>query len=127
MTTYAVTGWRETSAAFRKADRDLAKLNTLGMAAAVEPVAVSARKKISEFRGAKVNRIRPAVTSRGVFVRQTEAKHGGKRKDFGLLQKLKLEEALEENAALVRANIGLEVNRIVARAGFHHDNYRKAQ
>lgn len=127
MTTYAVTGWRETQAAFRKADRDLAKLNTIGMAAAVEPVAVSARKKISEFRGAKVNRIRPAVTSRGVFVRQTQAKRGGKRPDFGLTQKHKLEEALEENALLVRANVALEVNRIVARAGFHGSNYGKAQ
>ena len=78
------------------------------------------------FPGAKVNRIRPAVTSRGVFVRQTQAKRTGKRKDFGLLQKHKLEEALEENSALVRANIGLEVNRIIARAGFRN-NYRKAQ
>lgn len=113
-----VTGLRETQAALREIDKNLAKLAKEDLAKASQPVADSARHKISRFRGARVNRIRPVVTGRAVYVRQSESKRTGKRGDFGSLQWELLSDALTENEGEVRDNVEEALIRIIHRAGF---------
>jgi hypothetical protein len=112
-----VTGLKETQAAFRKADKGLAKLVREDLKEAAQPVADSGREKISAYRGAKVSSIRPRVTGRSVFVRQSASKVTGKRGDFGALQWRKLAEALDENEDKVREGVEEALDRLIDRAG----------
>lgn len=92
-----ITGLRETTSALRKIDKQLPKVIQTELKKAAEPVAASAREKISRFKGAKLNTIRPRATGSAVYVRQNARKVSGLRPDFGRLQQADFEEALDEN------------------------------
>lgn len=112
-----VEGIAQLNAAFKAAGRDVErKLLREDLKAAAEVVAVSGREKISRYRGARIGRLRPVVTNRAVFVRQSESKRTGLRGDFGSLQWRKLSEALDENEDKVREGLEDALDRINARA-----------
>lgn len=113
-----VTGVAETDRAFKQADRDLdRRLLKDDLKEAARPVVDSGREKIGHYRGAKTSSIRPRVTSRAVFVRQSAGKRTGKRPDFGSLQWRKLNEALQEKESEVIENLEEALDRLIDRAG----------
>jgi hypothetical protein len=94
-----VRGVREVVRAFRQLDRDAGKAVQARLAKAADPVAQSARDKLTRYRGASLGTIRPRATATGrVFVTQRARKRTGKRGDFGALQMTHgLMPALEEH------------------------------
>jgi len=110
-----ITGVRETVSALRKVSRAAPRIVTDELKAAAEPVAVSARAKISRYPGAKTGSINPRVAGAGnVFVTQGARKVTGLRGDFGALQMRRLSEALDENEAEVRSGVEKALDRIVS-------------
>jgi hypothetical protein len=81
-----VSGLRETVRALNKVNRDAKKVVLAELAAAAEPIAASARTKISRYTGASLTTIKPRAATKGVFVRQNARKVTGLRSDFGALQ-----------------------------------------
>ena len=109
-----ITGVRETVSALRRVSRAAPRVITDELKAAAEPVAVSARTKISQYPGAKTGSIRPRVAGLGnVFVTQGARKVTGLRGDFGALQMRRLSEALDENEPEVRRGVEKALDRIV--------------
>lgn len=95
--TVRITGLKETVRAFNKIDKGLIRNVQKGLKRAAEPVAVSARAKVSQYRGASVGTISPRARGASAFVTQRARKVTGKRGDFGALQMRRLVEALDEN------------------------------
>lgn len=83
--TVRVRGVKEAVRAFNKMDKKLGQEFKNEMKKAAEPVAETARQKITRYRGASTN-IVPIAKGASVFVRQRARKVTGKRSDFGLTQ-----------------------------------------
>jgi hypothetical protein len=97
--TVRIHGVRETVAAFRAIDAKLARQFGNDLRQAAEPVAATARTKVTRYAGASINTIRPKRSGVRVFVEQGARKVTGKRGDFGALQMRNvLEPALDERA-----------------------------
>jgi hypothetical protein len=84
--TVRVNGLRETVRALDKVNRDAKKVVLAELASAAEPIAATARTKISRYSGASLATIKPRAATKGVFVRQNARKVSGLRADFGALQ-----------------------------------------
>ena len=78
-----VKGYKEASRALNRLDKGTARDLKGWLKEAAEPVATDARSRLARFRGASTSTIKPAVTMRGVFVRQNARSVTGKRPDFG--------------------------------------------
>lgn len=115
-----VHGLREVTAAFRKVDTALVKSFGEDLKKAAEPVAETARGKVTRYKGAKVTSIRTKRSSgTRVFVEQGAKKVTGKRGDFGSLQmRTVLIPALEENRAKVFSDVAKLIDGYGADAGF---------
>ena len=118
-----VKGYAELDRALRKVSKEVDPQASARMRgafkAAAEPVAASAREKISRFEGASLQTIHPVATARGTFVVQDARKVSGLRGDFGNLQlRTGLEPALEENKELVLRGIEHALDVIAGEAGF---------
>jgi hypothetical protein len=118
-----VEGYTQLDWAFRKVSKEVDPQSSARMRgefkAAAEPVASSAREKISRFEGASLATIHPVATARGIFVVQDARKVSGLRGDFGNLQlRTGLEPALEENKELVLRRIEHALDRVGLEAGF---------
>lgn len=111
--TIRIRGLKETAAAFRRLDKGLIKELQGGFKDAAEPVASSARGKISRYQGASVGTIKPKARQLNVRVEQGARKVTGKRGDFGSLQQRKLIEALDENQSEVYGKIERVLDRFV--------------
>lgn len=117
--TVKVEGVREVNAAFRKVDKDLAKQFGNDLKKAAEPVASTARQKVTRYRGAKVTTIRTRRSGPRVFVEQGARKVTGKRPDFGALQmRTVLIPALEERTDEVFDQVEQVLNNYARSAGF---------
>jgi hypothetical protein len=84
--TLRISGLREVQRAFAK----MAITTEVGLRAELlkvaEPVAATAREKISRYPGASIGTIGPRASVTGVFVTQRARKVSGRRGDFGALQ-----------------------------------------
>lgn len=80
-----------------------------------EPVAASARQRISAYAGARTNTIRPKATGVGtVYVRQNARKRTGKRPDFGSLQMRKgLIPALGQNEERIERGLESALDQLI--------------
>jgi hypothetical protein len=117
--TLRVEGIREVQAAFRSVSRDLATQFGEDLKRAAEPVASSARDKISRYRGASLGTIRPRRRGPVVYVEQAKRKVTGRRGDFGGLQmRHGLIPALEENEGQIFATVSDALDRYASSAGF---------
>jgi hypothetical protein len=114
-----IRGLRETERAFRKMSGDLDDELRKGLKKAGEPVAETARGKISRYRGASIGTIAPRL-ARGttVFVTQRARKVTGKRGDFGSLQMKKLFESLEEREGDVIRQLEQVLDDLTDSGGF---------
>lgn len=83
-----------------------------------EPVAASARQRISKYTGASTGTIQPRSTAGGmVFVRQNARKRTGKRPDFGSLQmRAGLIPALDENEGRIVSGLEAALDRLIGSA-----------
>jgi hypothetical protein len=114
-----VTGYLEADRAFRNLSSELSGEFRDEMRSAAEPIAASARSKLSRYRGASVQTIRPIATARGVVVRQTARKVTGRRSDFGALQMTRaLIPALNENENAVVQGLERALDRLTREDGF---------
>lgn len=118
-----VEGYAQLDRAFRKVSKEVDPQASKRMRGefkrAAEPVAATAREKISRYQGASLQTIHPVAYARGVYVVQDARKVSGLRGDFGLLQmRTGLEPALEQNKALVLREIEGALDRIAGEAGF---------
>jgi hypothetical protein len=100
-------------------DRDAYKELRLSLIAAAEPVAASARDKISRYQGASLGTIKPRASVRGAFVTQRAKKVTGKRPDFGALQMTRgMIPALDEHEDEIHAAAEAVQDLLIARHGF---------
>lgn len=104
-------GLKETAAALRKLDKGLPKEMAKALKEAVQPVADASKAKISRYRGAKLNTIRPRATPTVAYVRQGAGKKTGTRPDFGALQWRRMSEALDENQEQVVSDVRDAIER----------------
>jgi hypothetical protein len=117
--TIRVHGVRETAAAFRAVDAKLARQFGNDLRQAAEPVAASARDKVTRYAGASVNTIRPKRSGARVFVEQSARKVTGRRGDYGALQmRTVLEPALDERAPEVFDEVDRVLNEYARAGGF---------
>lgn len=84
--TLRVENLREFLRAVNKIDRGEKKAIKDTLAEAAQPVAATARQRLSRYAGASLTTIGPRVVTAGVFVTQRARKVTGKRGDFGALQ-----------------------------------------
>jgi hypothetical protein len=118
-TSIRVEGLREVTAAFRQVDRSLATSLGDDLKKAAEPVAESARRKVTRFQGASVGTIRAKRSGPNVVVEQSARKVTGLRGDFGALQMRKvLEPALDENEDKVFSEVERVLDKYADSAGF---------
>lgn len=116
--TVRVKGLKETVKAFNKMDKDLAKELRNGLKQVAEPVAATARSKMSAYQGGSM-KIRPAARGASVFVRQNARKVTGLRADFGALQMRKvLIPALDEHQEDVINGVEKVIDNLASRNGF---------
>lgn len=114
-----VTGYREADRAFRKLSSEISGEFRGEMRKAAEPIAVSARAKLSRFRGLSLQTIHPVALARGVVVRQDARKVTGQRPDFGSLQMTRgLIPAAAEGEDRVIDELGHALDRLTREAGF---------
>jgi hypothetical protein len=116
--TVRVRGLRELQRDFAKMSKTLAKEVRDELKDTAEPVAESAREKISRYRGARTSTIRPRVTMRSAFVTQGARKVSGLRGDFGALQMGLLIDALDENQDKVVHGLERMLDRLGSSNGF---------
>lgn len=117
--TVRVHGIKEVNAAFRKIDKQLASQFGADLKKAAEPVATTARQKVTRYAGASVNTIRTRRSGPTVLVEQGARKVTGKRPDFGALQmRTVLVPALDEQAAEVYDRVDKVLSSYADRAGF---------
>jgi hypothetical protein len=95
--TVRVEGYRETMRALKAMESSVAREAREALKEAAEPVAITARAKISIYDDANVGTIKPRAGIRGAFVTQGAKKVTGQRGDFGTLQQRRLGEALDEH------------------------------
>jgi hypothetical protein len=115
----SIQGLRELDAAFRKMDKVASKNFRDELKKAAEPVASSARDKISRFQGASLGTIKPRATATAVFVTQNARKVTGLRGDYGALQmRVGLEPALAENETNIVNELERALDRLGESAGF---------
>lgn len=113
-----VRGLRETVSAFRKYDRALGTELRNELKKAAEPVAASARSKVTRWQGAST-KIAPRASGASVFVRQNARKVTGRRGDFGALQMRRaFIPALQENEEKVLSEVEDALDRFASSAGF---------
>lgn len=119
MTTVRVEGLLELQRAFTKIGHEVAPEIRKGLLEAAQPVADSAREKISRFSGASLGTIQPKVLARGVYVYQNARKVTGLRGDYGALQmRVGLVPALDENTDAIVEKCELVLDRLGYEAGF---------
>jgi hypothetical protein len=117
--TIRVKGLRELDRAFRQLEGGIPKTTRNELAEVARPIADTAREKISQYRGAKLNTIRPRATGRSVFVTQAARKVTGKRADFGSLQMSHgMLPALDEYGDEIIRGLETELDRLASRLGF---------
>lgn len=114
-----IKGLRELNRALNMINRQAARGFRRELAQAAEPVAATARSKLSVFQGASVGTIGPRAAMAGVFVTQRARRVTGKRGDFGALQMRRvLVPALHEHADDIVDELDRALDRIAAKAGF---------
>lgn len=117
--TVRVTGLRETIRSLEIVNRKAAKVVKDEIKQAVEPVAASARGRISRYRGASTSTIVPRVSPRGAFVTQRARTVTGLRGDFGSLQMREgLLPALAEHEGEIVEQVDDALGRLVRLSGF---------
>lgn len=117
--TVRVRNLRETQRALSNVSKESAKELRDALKKAAEPVAQTARSKLSRFPGASVRTVGPRVAARGVFVTQRARKVSGLRPDFGRLQMLEvLEPALDEHTDDVVEAVEDALDRLGRKEGF---------
>jgi hypothetical protein len=115
--TVKVRGLREVQRGVRKLSDSVGKDLTAELKTAAEPVAASARQKLTRYQGVSLN-VQPVALMASVRVRQQQRKVTGLRGDFGALQmRTAFRPALEENQERVVRNIEQVVNEFVDDAG----------
>lgn len=90
-------GMRELNRAFLQVERNVRDDFIDELKKEAEPVAASARSRISRYRGAQTSTIKPVTRYHNVLVRQGARKRTGLRGDFGALQMRHLIGALHEH------------------------------
>jgi hypothetical protein len=119
LTGVKATGLRETYLVFQKLQRSVAGEIRDEFIKIAEPVAESARERLSRYRGASVTTIRPRASSRGAFVTQVARKVTGRRPDFGALQMVKVMiPALEEHEDEIVSRADEALYRLTRANGF---------
>lgn len=83
--TVRVRGLRETQRALNQVNRRAARAVRERLKKAAEPVAVSARERLSRYQGSSVQTISPRASGGNVFVTQRKKRVTGLRPDFGSL------------------------------------------
>jgi hypothetical protein len=116
--TVRVKGLNETVRAFNKLERSVAREIQKELKHAAEPVATEAKSRISKYRGASLNTIRPRARGASVFVTQNARKVTGLRGDYGVKQQRLFEQALEDKQPLVVRGIEETLDRITQAEGF---------
>lgn len=113
-----VKGLREVQRALRQVDKQLGNDFREELKKAGEPVAASARAKLTQWQGASTN-VKVHALGKGVFVRQQAKKVTGNRGDFGSLQMRKaFIPALVENEDRIEKDVEDALDRFVDKAGF---------
>lgn len=114
-----ITGLRETLSALNRVNREAAKIVKAELVKAAEPVAATAREKLSRYPGASTRTIGPRAVTRGVYVTQRARKVTGLRGDFGALQMTRvLIPALEEHEDDLVDAADDALTRLARSAGF---------
>jgi hypothetical protein len=117
--TVRIKGLRETIRAFNKLEASVALEIRNELKDLAEPVAETARQKISRYAGASVGTIGPRASVRGAFVTQRAKKVTGQRADFGALQMTRgMIPALEEHEDEIVSGVEKTLDRLTATAGF---------
>ncbi len=117
--TVRVSGLRELQSAFRKIDRHLVSDFGNDLKKLAEPVARTARAKVTRYAGASVSTIRPRRSGLTVYVEQSARKVTGRRGDFGALQmRTVLEPALDEHSDQIMEGADDLLGRWAGDAGF---------
>jgi hypothetical protein len=112
-------GVAETVAAFNELGSSAKRTVQTGLKKAAEPVAASARQKISRYRGASLSTIVPRSAGMSVFVTQRAREVTGIRGDYGELQMTRgMIPALEENEGAVVAAVDAALDDLISDAGF---------
>lgn len=115
---FRVTGYREADRAFRKLEGSSKTLFREDLVRLAEPVAATARSRVSRYRGASTN-ITPKALAGGVVVRQNQRKVTGLRGDFGSLQMRKaFIPALEQHADEIHKGLEDVLDKHIDSAGF---------
>lgn len=114
------TGLREAQRAFRKLQLEVGHELREALREVAEPVAATARDKISVYPGASVGTIGPRVVQAGAMVTQRAAKVTGLRPDFGSLQMTRgMIPALDEHEQEVEEGALRAFDLLTLEAGFH--------
>lgn len=117
--TVRVRGLREVQRGVRNFNESVGKDLTAELKKAAEPVAASARQKLTRYQGVSLN-VQPVAFAASVRVRQQQRKVTGLRGDFGALQMRRaFIPALTEQAPNVVRNIETAIDRFADQAGLH--------
>jgi hypothetical protein len=117
--TVRISGLREVDRAFRQMEKDASKELRLALVEVAKPIAEDAQRRLSRYRGASVQTIRPRAVAKGAFVTQSAKKVSGLRADFGVLQMVKvMEPALAENYEQIMKGAEGVVDMLALRNGF---------
>lgn len=108
-----IKGLQEVVRGFNRVHRATSRQIQAELKKAAEPVATSAREKVSRYPGASVGTIGPRAAGASVFVTQRARKVTGLRGDFGGLQQRRLDEALNENEDGIELRLERALDRIV--------------
>jgi hypothetical protein len=114
-----VEGLRELQRSFNKIDRALVKELGTELKKVAEPVASTARQRVTRFTGASVSTIRTTRSGLTVYVTQGARKVTGRRGDFGSLQYREvLTPALLEHQDEIKQGVDRFLGKIAGEAGF---------
>lgn len=112
-------GFRELNRALNKINRQAAGGFRNELKPAAEPVAATARSRLSRYPGASLSTIGPRSVTAGVFVTQRARKVTGRRPDFGgIVMRVGLLPALDEHADDVVKAVEDALDRLGRREGF---------
>lgn len=117
--TVRVKGYRETMRALTKVEKETARAVRRELREVAQPVADTAKQKLSRYAGASLGTIGPKVTTKGVFVTQRKKKVTGLRPDFGVLQMTEaLMPALDEHEDDIVHGLEDALDHLIDSAGF---------
>jgi hypothetical protein len=116
--TIRVRGHRELVRALNMVEGNIAKTLRDELKRAAKPVVDASKRKLSRYQGASLGTIGPRASVSGVFVTQRARKVTGERPDFGRLQQVALEEALEEHEEETVRGVEQAFDRLVRSVGF---------